>query len=696
MGAKFSKAVRRPPTATGTAAASPPGTKSRDHFHTSQMEGEGCQDMSLRSLNNSDSPSARDVHGTFDAGTLAGDFNTSEAAADTETLQRALPDHQAGREAILTSGTDTTTLHEPAERATNGEMSEQVSDETAPAVAEGTVQDPSSQASSSSSGSEEVRLQCIICCEQFPEAEEHRTVIRPCKPCGSLFCSFCIRKMFVEATQNISRMPPRCCVQMQLHVAKPFLSEEELGAFREKFEEWRTENPLYCPVPTCSVFISNRLLPKRAGGRVGGTEEKGKQRVDSVIGTPDSPVVSCPSCSASICIQCRQLTHPNTMCAKLEFGVDEQTAELLKSWGYKKCPKCGNGVRRMFGCNHMECLCGAHWCWVCQDPMDECNGECYEEDDHYDSDDEDEVEVPAPVAETQIVVNDDNREGAEAPTTAAPDVQTQPTQESTTSAPLPAPVPVPDRPRRPRNLDARSRHYWEDAGLNFGDEPSDEIQDRAWECSHSFSTAKAGYEEALLKAPTATGMECSRCWCTVYPEMELPNSVNAGGARMVSGISARFGGRGRGRGRGLIRRGGAVAPRMMDGRPPTMPWMHMTMPPPPGFSIPNPSPQPSQPAQRPYIAVVDTYGNSITTTEINIPDRRVSFETPRPTHVDLDTAMDVYSSSMPNTQPSHISLFGKEQGSREQFSFAYECSGCSMLVCENCKKELLTEQAELI
>lgn len=30
----------------------------------------------------------------------------------------------------------------------------------------------------------------------------------------------------------------------------------------------------------------------------------------------------------------------------------------------------------MYGCSHMQCTCGAHWCWWCLRSIDECQGDC--------------------------------------------------------------------------------------------------------------------------------------------------------------------------------------------------------------------------------------------------------------------------------------------------------------------------------
>ncbi|CAN9250266.1 unnamed protein product [Alternaria alternata] len=194
---------------------------------------------------------------------------------------------------------------------------------------------------------QETEVQCIVCCTQLPipkDVKHTKEVIKPCIECGSAYCGSCIKRMFTECCKDTTRMPPRCCVQIQPHHAKPHLTREEFAEFRSKYEEWLTPNPFYCPIPTCSAFIPERLLPEEV------TKRKGR-RTDSGIGTPTSKSIACPTCETGICPDCRQVAHPNSLCNISEFGIDAETTELLKSWGYKKCPKCGHGLKRMFGCN---------------------------------------------------------------------------------------------------------------------------------------------------------------------------------------------------------------------------------------------------------------------------------------------------------------------------------------------------------
>ncbi len=272
-----------------------------------------------------------------------------------------------------------------------------------------------------------------------------------CPGCSSPYCIPCLKSMFLGACRDQSRMPPRCCRVIQLSAILPHLSNQEAALYRNKYEEWSTPSPLYCPVPSCSAFIPNRLLPVppkvvpvKAGdslfevlprltensevivteGKASSTQaildqalpahsdgtvvdtEVGKANcadassdpgeptfliADTEEGPPKNtatqvsdqstmptlPSVSCPQCDVKICLGCKQLDHPGTACPP---ELDPSMAKLLKKWKIKRCPRCHAGVKRMYGCAHMRCHCGAQWCWNCLEPIQVCDQDCQQDE----------------------------------------------------------------------------------------------------------------------------------------------------------------------------------------------------------------------------------------------------------------------------------------------------------------------------
>ncbi|PVH85341.1 hypothetical protein DL98DRAFT_511810 [Cadophora sp. DSE1049] len=207
-----------------------------------------------------------------------------------------------------------------------------------------------------------------------------------CPQCNlSQYCSACLKSWFLDACKNESKMPPKCCSIIPLSAVKKLMTVEEMALYKAKLEEWMTPGKLYCPVPTCSTFIPPRLYQKPA--------KKGFVQIDHSTVDDRNPVtadsqtqpstdvkvgVACPKCSVQICTDCRSFTH-NGHCRE---DLDPALAEQLKKWKIKRCPRCRTGVRKVYGCSHIECRCGAHFCWQCMQPADQCEGSC--DDDQQD------------------------------------------------------------------------------------------------------------------------------------------------------------------------------------------------------------------------------------------------------------------------------------------------------------------------
>lgn len=87
---------------------------------------------------------------------------------------------------------------------------------------------------------------------------------------------------------------------------------------------------------------------------------------------PTGPMMVCKFCQAQTCAKHRRPWHEGQTC--LEYDMDpvqmerleeeEATAKLLAKEDTSICPKCGQGVSKTDGCDHMSCQCGTEWCYV--------------------------------------------------------------------------------------------------------------------------------------------------------------------------------------------------------------------------------------------------------------------------------------------------------------------------------------------
>lgn len=85
------------------------------------------------------------------------------------------------------------------------------------------------------------------------------------------------------------------------------------------------------------------------------------------------PKMICNHCKFATCANHKRPWHEGQTCG--EFDLDdaqierleeeEATAKLLAKESTSICPKCGQGVTKTEGCDHMLCQCGTEWCYVC-------------------------------------------------------------------------------------------------------------------------------------------------------------------------------------------------------------------------------------------------------------------------------------------------------------------------------------------
>ncbi|KAK8835828.1 hypothetical protein M9Y10_040376 [Tritrichomonas musculus] len=73
---------------------------------------------------------------------------------------------------------------------------------------------------------------------------------------------------------------------------------------------------------------------------------------------------NCESCKLCFCISCMAWHDPANLCEKLDKSIP-------------RCPKCGAPTFKSDGCNHIQCKCGAHWCYKCGAGPFTSGDQCY-------------------------------------------------------------------------------------------------------------------------------------------------------------------------------------------------------------------------------------------------------------------------------------------------------------------------------
>ncbi|KEF55656.1 uncharacterized protein A1O9_08406, partial [Exophiala aquamarina CBS 119918] len=171
-------------------------------------------------------------------------------------------------------------------------------------------------------------VDCAVCMDPFFRVDTANL------QCRHSYCRECLADGLMVGFRDRSELT--CCGKsIPTKIVQGFagMEEEMLDIYLAYLKERHTPNPLYCPYEHCSSFIPQLFI-----------------KADRVI---------CPFCKQRLCALCRQKEHRG-MCKG-----DSKLAKLVKEGNWQFCPQCGHLVERTVGCNHMSCVCGAHFCYRC-------------------------------------------------------------------------------------------------------------------------------------------------------------------------------------------------------------------------------------------------------------------------------------------------------------------------------------------
>ncbi|KAF5659001.1 e3 ubiquitin ligase ARI4 [Fusarium heterosporum] len=160
--------------------------------------------------------------------------------------------------------------------------------------------------------------------------------------CGCDYCLPCFRSAIRIGLCSQEVFPPRCC--------QPFGEEDIVLAqspalvhlFRQMKEEADIpiHDRLYCSDGHCAAFI------------------------------PPDCKGDCLLCDSRTCTDCFAKAHPKRPCERGE--VEEDVWESMDRNHIVNCPGCGRMIQLKEACNHMRCVCGQHFCYICGEIWRQC------------------------------------------------------------------------------------------------------------------------------------------------------------------------------------------------------------------------------------------------------------------------------------------------------------------------------------
>ncbi|OMP88016.1 hypothetical protein BK809_0002773 [Diplodia seriata] len=173
-------------------------------------------------------------------------------------------------------------------------------------------------------------------------------------PCAHAYCAACLNNLFRAAINDPTLFPPRCC-----GLRVPLDSAGE-GEQRDKGESRRTTN-------TASKGRASAGYRRFLDAATVEAFERRMAR-DRRMATAAEAATTVAAGTVG-----EQRTATVAAAATATTEVDEEFLRMAEACGWARCCGCGRFVELEYGCNHMRCCCGAHFCYACGNPWKTCD-----------------------------------------------------------------------------------------------------------------------------------------------------------------------------------------------------------------------------------------------------------------------------------------------------------------------------------
>jgi len=231
-----------------------------------------------------------------------------------------------------------------------------------------------------------------ICCKKNPSTQFSEGECAACCkttqslrfPCGDhRYCATCISKMLQVGLKDRALLPLRCCKKL-VEIGDPvdvtlssMLPEKSRLKYQETMMMHGASQCMYCPNIKCGILIildtlysKDDVKKMRHGWH---TEVDVSEDLNSSV--LNSSAIGCPRCKQAICFKCRSEWHEGVSCAQYQYFaskiVDEVT-KFCRKMNWMRCFQCGHVVEKKAGCNHITCICGSSFCYLCGSQWGTC------------------------------------------------------------------------------------------------------------------------------------------------------------------------------------------------------------------------------------------------------------------------------------------------------------------------------------
>ncbi|KAI1100242.1 hypothetical protein F4804DRAFT_336465 [Jackrogersella minutella] len=191
---------------------------------------------------------------------------------------------------------------------------------------------------------------CIVCSDEkrVSEMPNKRKITASCEHDSSI-CKECVGSWIASSMDTVTWDRLKCPECPQL------LKYENVRAFatREIFERY--------DALAAKAFLSNIpdfvwCLNTRCNS--GQIHPEGCERA------------RCHVCKHSLCVRHKVPWHKGETCGEYERRTRKQRKNDMASEKHvkeitKPCPGCNRNVHKYTGCDHVTCICGHEWCWLC-------------------------------------------------------------------------------------------------------------------------------------------------------------------------------------------------------------------------------------------------------------------------------------------------------------------------------------------